>query len=53
MKHITLCLPEAYITGIENLVNAKMYPNKSECIRIAVRDLLKTELPLIQNQKRE
>ncbi len=44
MKLITVNLPEAYVTGIERLILEKLYPNRSEAIRIAVRDLLKREL---------
>ncbi len=44
MKLITCHIPEAYISGIEELVNQNMYPNRSEVIRVAVRDLLKSEL---------
>lgn len=44
MKLITVNLPEAYVTGIEQLILEKLYPNRSEAIRIAVRDLLKREL---------
>ncbi len=44
MKLITVNLPEAYVTGIERLILEKLYPNRSEAIRIAVRDLLKKEL---------
>ncbi|MBN1800879.1 MAG: ribbon-helix-helix protein, CopG family [Candidatus Lokiarchaeota archaeon] len=44
MKLITCHIPEAYIDGIEKLVNENMYPNRSEVIRVAIRDLLKSEL---------
>ncbi len=44
MKLITVNLPEAYVNGIEQLIIEKLYPNRSEAIRIAVRDLLKREL---------
>ena len=44
MKLITCHLPEAYLSGIEELVNLNMYPNRSEVIRVAIRDLLKSEL---------
>ncbi len=44
MKLITVNLPEAYVNGIERLIVEKLYPNRSEAIRIAVRDLLKREL---------
>ncbi len=44
MKLITCHLPEAYLDGIEELVSAKVFPNRSEAIRVAVRELLKSEL---------
>ncbi|MBY8982990.1 MAG: type II toxin-antitoxin system ParD family antitoxin [Candidatus Lokiarchaeota archaeon] len=44
MKLITCHIPEQYLKGIEELVTANYYPNRSEVIRVAVRDLLKTEL---------
>jgi Arc/MetJ-type ribon-helix-helix transcriptional regulator len=44
MKLITVNLPEAYVNGIEQLILEKLHPNRSEAIRIAVRDLLKREL---------
>jgi Arc/MetJ-type ribon-helix-helix transcriptional regulator len=44
MKLITCHLPEAYLSGIEELVNLNVYPNRSEVIRVAIRDLLKAEL---------
>ncbi|MHA1231773.1 MAG: ribbon-helix-helix domain-containing protein [Candidatus Helarchaeota archaeon] len=44
MQLITLHLPVSYLEGIEELVKKKIYPNRSELIRVAVRDLLKSEL---------
>ena len=44
MKLITVHLPEAYLAGIDRLVTSDAYPNRSETIRVAVRDLLKSEL---------
>ncbi|MBD3339751.1 MAG: ribbon-helix-helix protein, CopG family [Candidatus Lokiarchaeota archaeon] len=32
------------MAGIEELVHKNMYPNRSEVIRVAIRDLLKSEL---------
>ena len=43
MKLITLHLPEPWIRDIDRLVKEKKYPNRSEAIRVAVRDLLKEE----------
>jgi len=37
-------MPEQYLRGIEELVNLNVYPNRSEVIRVAIRDLLKDEL---------
>ncbi len=46
MHLITVHLPEAYLEGLDSLVSEKIYPNRSEAIRVAVRDLLKTELTM-------
>ena len=43
MKVITLGLPELYIDALDRLVDQKYYPNRSEAIRTAVRDLLSVE----------
>jgi Arc/MetJ-type ribon-helix-helix transcriptional regulator len=43
MKLLTLNLPQAYIDGLEKLVEDEIYPNRSEAIRMAVRDLLRRE----------
>lgn len=43
MRLITLYLPEIYIRALDELV-PKHYPNRSEIIRTAVRDLLIEEL---------
>jgi len=44
LKILTVHLPDAYIKGLDELVNKRLYPNRSEAIRMAVRDLLKAEL---------
>jgi metal-responsive CopG/Arc/MetJ family transcriptional regulator len=44
MKLVTLHIPETYVEGLEKLVDSNLYPNRSEAIRIAIRDLLKREL---------
>jgi hypothetical protein len=44
MKLVTVLLPEAHLEGLDELVRAKMYQNRSAAIRNAVRDLLKNEL---------
>lgn len=44
LRILTVHLPEAYIRGLDELVSRRLYPNRSEAIRVAVRDLLKAEL---------
>lgn len=44
MRFITLHLPEPYIKALDRLVREKYYPNRAEAIRVAVRDLLNSEL---------
>ena len=44
MQLITVHLPRSYIDGLEELVKEQIYPNRSEAIRVAVRDMLKCEL---------
>ena len=44
MRLLTVHLPEAYIHGLDELVKMGLYPNRSEAIRVAVRDLLSREL---------
>jgi Arc/MetJ-type ribon-helix-helix transcriptional regulator len=43
MKAVTVHLPEAYIDALDELVRRKMYPNRAEAIRMAVRDFIKNE----------
>lgn len=44
MKTISVNLPEAFVEGLETLVKRGLYANRSEAIRVSVRDLLKREL---------
>ena len=44
MKLVTVHLPQEFIVGLDDLVRQRRYPNRSEAIRIAIRDLLKEEL---------
>ena len=37
-------MPESYIDGVDELIEQNKYPNRSEVIRIAIRDLLVDEL---------
>ncbi|WXG41427.1 MAG: type II toxin-antitoxin system ParD family antitoxin [Candidatus Freyarchaeum deiterrae] len=44
MKLISIKLPNAYIDGLNELVENGIYPSRSEAIRVAVRDMLKKEV---------
>ena len=44
MKLVTVHLPEAFVEGLDELVRSQRYPNRSEGIRMAIRDLLRDEL---------
>ena len=37
-------MPESYVDGVDELIGRNKYPNRSEVIRIAIRDLLVDEL---------
>jgi len=43
MKVVTVHLPEIYIAAIDDLVRRKIYPNRAEAIRMAIRDFIKSE----------
>jgi antitoxin ParD1/3/4 len=43
MKLITVSFPDAYLEGLEMLIDNGHYPNRSEAIRMAVRDLIVRE----------
>lgn len=44
MKTISVNVPETFIKGLEELVKKGLYANRSEAIRVALRDLIKREL---------
>ena len=47
MKVVTVHLPEAYLEAIDELVKKRLYPNRAEVIRMAVRDLIRRESRLL------
>ena len=51
MKLISVNLPEAYIKVLELLVTEGKFPNRSEAIRVAIRDLIKTEYLIEESVK--
>jgi len=44
MRLITVHLPIAYISALRQLVEAGLYPNVSEAIRVAIRDFIHKEM---------
>ena len=44
LKLITLYLPEPYLEALDELVSKRYYPHRAEAIRVAIRDLISTEL---------
>ncbi len=44
MKLITVHLPNDQVSKLDELVRTGRYPNRSEAIRFAIRDMLKDEL---------
>lgn len=44
MKIVSVQLPQGLINAIDALVKRGVYPNRSEAIRAAIRDLVKREL---------
>jgi len=52
MKLVTVHFPESMIEGLDELVRQGYYTSRSEAIRVAVRDLLKKQLYLMQRPKR-
>lgn len=40
---ISVHIPKAYLSAIENMVGAERFPNRAEAIRTAVRDFIKEE----------
>jgi Arc/MetJ-type ribon-helix-helix transcriptional regulator len=47
MQIVTANIPSIYIDAIAKLVDEKLFPSRSEAIRVALRDFLKSELVLV------
>ena len=43
IKLISVNLPESYLKVLEILVSEGKFPNRSEAIRVGIRDLIRTE----------
>ncbi|TFF89766.1 MAG: ribbon-helix-helix protein, CopG family [Promethearchaeota archaeon] len=52
MKLISVNLPESYLEILEILVAEGKFPNRSEAIRVGIRDLIKTEYLLEETLKK-
>jgi antitoxin ParD1/3/4 len=52
MRLVSVNLPDAYLDSLDELVNDGFYPNKSEAIRAAVRDMIKNELGGLRPRRR-
>ena len=53
IKLISVNLPESYLNMLENLVVAGRFPNRSEAIRVSIRDLIKLEYLIDERIDRE
>ncbi len=53
IKLISVNLPESYIKVLEILVTDAKFPNRSEAIRVAIRDLIKTEYLIEESIKKD
>ena len=52
IKLISVNLPESYLKVLEILVDEGKFPNRSEAIRVSIRDLIKTEYLLEESIER-
>ena len=46
MRMLSVFIPESYIESLDILVVDELFPNRSEAIRTAIRDLIRNELIL-------
>ncbi|TXT54969.1 MAG: hypothetical protein BAJALOKI1v1_2110002 [Promethearchaeota archaeon] len=53
MKLISVNLPESYLEVLELLVSEGKFPNRSEAIRMGIRDLIKTEYLIEEKIKKK
>lgn len=53
IKLISVNLPKSYLKVLEMLVIDGKFPNRSEAIRVAIRDLIKTEYLIEESVNRK
>jgi antitoxin ParD1/3/4 len=46
LKVVTVHLPEPYLQAIDELVRRRLYPNRAEAIRMALRDFIRSEVQI-------
>ncbi len=51
IKLISVNLPESYLKVLEILVSEGKFPNRSEAIRVGIRDLIRTEYLIEESLK--
>lgn len=51
MRLITVHIPQKWLDLLDELVAAGLYPNRSEIIRLAIREFLKNE-PWLRERRR-
>lgn len=49
MQIVTVNLPSIYIDAIAKLTEQGLFPSRSEAIRVALRDFLKSELGMVES----
>ena len=52
LEIISLKLPETYVKALDELVETGLYRNRSEAIRVAIRDLLRRERQAVTRSAR-
>ncbi len=52
MRIISVQIPQGLINAMDQLVKKGVYPNRSEIIREAIRELLKRELYRLETENR-
>ena len=43
MRLITIHVPDKYLDALERMIAKGLFPNRSEAIRVAIRDLIKND----------
>ena len=51
MKLINILVPERLLKELDDLVELKLYPTRSEAIRMAIRDLIINEHPKYKSKR--